>query len=513
MKPLTGMPLFAIMFALSLATFMIVLDYSIANVSIPYISGDLAVAVDQGTYVITSFAVGNAIALPVTGWLTKKVGAVKLICISLALFTLLSWVCGTSLNIEMLVISRFFQGLVAGPLIPLSQTLLVMSSPPEKKNSALATWSTIVIAAPILGPILGGWISYDYHWPWIFYINIPVGILSILIIWTLLKNRETPRENPPVDWFGLFLLAIGVTCLQFLLDKGEQYDWLRSNLITTCAVASTISFILLFVWSKTTDHPLIELQLFKIRTYALSVFYIAIMYAIYFGSIVLVPLWLQTSMNYTAPWAGIAVAPIGIAPLLLGQWSGKLLTKYGHTPLLGICFVLFAISCFYTAYFDTDVDIWHVMFSRFLLGCAMVFFITPLFALSLQDIPHDKLASATGIFHFVRAMVGGIGTSIFTTLWIRRSAYHHATVGENLTSFSKETASYLEQLKEVGLEGKAGLAQMNAALGQQADILSINDCFYLMGWIFLGLLLFLPIGRPKKNPAKQETAMPGSVNE
>jgi DHA2 family multidrug resistance protein len=199
--------------------------------------------------------------------------------------------------------------------------------------------------------------------------------------------------------------------------------------------------------------------------------------------------------------------------LLLSQWSGKLLTKYGHTPLLGICFVLFAISCFYTAYFDTDVDIWHVMFSRFLLGCAMVFFITPLFALSLQDVPNDKLASATGIFHFVRAMVGGIGTSIFTTLWVRRSAYHHATVGENLTPFSKQTAGYLDQLKEVGLEGKAGLAQMNAALGQQADILSINDCFYLMGWVFLGLLLFLPIGRTKKNPAEKKTPQPGTVSE
>lgn len=498
MKPLSGFLLFLITLALSTATFMFVLDYSIANVSIPYISGDMAVAVDQGTYVITSFAVGNAIALPITGWMTKRVGAVKLICLSLFFFTLFSWTCGCAPNFEFLIVSRFLQGLASGPMIPLSQTLLMMCTPPEKKNSALAFWSTIVVTAPIAGPILGGWISYDYHWPWIFYINIPVGILSLIAIWLILKKRETPREHPPVDWVGLFLLAIGVTCLQFLLDKGEQFDWLRSNLIVTCAVTSTIAFILLLVWSLTTHNPLIELKLFKIRSYALSVFYIGVMYAIYFGSVVLVPLWLQTSMNYTSIWAGLAVAPIGIVPFIIGPYMGKAINKFGIAPLLGLCFILFAISCFYTAYFDTDVDFWHIGFSRFLLGCALVFFITPLFALSLRDVPEHKLASATGIFHFVRAMAGGIGTSIFTTMWVRRSAYHHARVGESLTPFSDQTTSYLNQLETLGLKGQKALEQMNVALGNQADMLSINDCFFLMGWAFLALLIILPMSRQRK---------------
>jgi DHA2 family multidrug resistance protein len=465
------------------------------------------VSTDQGTYVITSFAVGNSIALPITGWLTKRIGAVRLICISLLLFTLFSWVCGTSINIQMLVISRFLQGLSSGPLIPLSQTLLVMVNPPEKKNSALAFWSTIVITAPILGPILGGWISYDYHWPWIFYINIPVGILSAGILWLILKDQDTPLEHPPIDWIGLLLLALGVSCLQFLLDKGEQYDWLRSNLIVTMAIVSFIAFTLLLLWSLTTDHPLIELDLFKIRTYALSVFYIAIMYAIYFGSIVLIPLWLQTSMNYTSIWAGLAVAPIGFVPLLLGKFVGKLITKFGTMALLGLCFIFFSISCFYTAYFDTDIDIWHIGFSRFLLGCGLLFFISPLFALSLQDVPGQKLATATGIFHFVRAMVGGIGTSVFTTMWIRRSAYHHATVGENLTIFSPQTTSYFNRLSDLGFHGQKALEQMNVTLEQQAEVLAINDCFYLMGWIFLGLLLFLPFGRTKKSPEKNAPSL------
>ncbi len=498
MKPLSGLPLGLVTLALSLATFMIVLDYSIANVSIPYISGDLAISVDQGTYVITSFAVGNSIALPVTGMLTKKMGAVRLIQLSLILFVIFSLLCGLSTNIEMLVIARFLQGLFSGPLIPLSQTLLVTSYPPEKKNMALSLWSAVVVVAPILGPVIGGWISYDYHWPWIFYINLPFGLLSIVLIWIYLTDRDTEKEKVKVDWVGLALLAIGVSCLQFLLDKGEQYDWMNSHLMRGMAISSFIAFVLLFIWCKTDDNPLIELNLFRIRSFTLSVFYMALIYAIYFGSVVLVPLWLQTDMNYTAIWAGIAVAPIGIAPFIFSVFTSKLVTKYGTLPMLAICFVLFAISCFYTAYFDTDVDIYHVGFSRFLLGLGLVFFITPLFSLSIQDVPNHKLASATGIFHFVRALFGGIGTAVFTTIWVRRAAYHHAMVGENVTAYSPMTQEYLSKLNQVGFEGKRAVEQLNDVLNQQAAMLSLNDCFYLMGWIFLGLLLFLPIGRKRK---------------
>lgn len=495
MKPLSGFPLFCISVALSLATFMIVLDYSIANVSIPYISGDLGVSVDQGTYVITSFAVGNSISLPITGMLTKRIGAVKLIMLSLSFFVLFSFTCGGAWNLQTLIISRFLQGLCSGPLIPLSQTLIVMSYPPEKKNSAIAFWSAIVIVAPILGPILGGWISYDYHWPWIFYINIPVGILSLLSIFIFLRNRETPKEAVKIDWIGLSLLAIGVSSLQFLLDKGEQYDWMNSNLIRTMAITSFISFTLLLTWCSTTTAPLIDLNTFKIHSFALSVFYIALIYSIYFGSVVLVPLWLQTQMNYTPIWAGLAVAPIGIIPFFFSLWIGKLVSRYGILPLLAICFILLSFSSFYTAYFDTGVDIYHIGFSRFLLGCGLLFFVTPLFSLSVQDVPNLQLASATGVFHFVRAMFGGVGTSIFTTMWIRRSAYHHAIIGENLTPFSDQTTNYLATLRELGLKNNKGLEALNDALNQQASMLAINDCFYLMGWVFIGLILFLPFGK------------------
>jgi DHA2 family multidrug resistance protein len=508
---LAPLPLFILAVAISLATFMIVLDYSIANVSIPYISGDLAVSNEQGTYVITSFAVGNAIALPLTGWLTKRVGAIRTIVWSLLLFVLFSWLCGAAFDFQMLVICRFLQGFCAGPLIPLSQTLIIMTHPPEKKTSALALWSAIVIAAPILGPILGGWLSYDYTWPWIFYINIPVGIVSAIVIWTIMHKQETPTAYERLDWVGLVLLTIGVSCLQILLDKGEQYDWLRSNWMYGFAVIAFISLTLLVVWSLTSKRPLMELRLLKIPTFGLSVLFIAIAYAIYFGSVVLIPLWLQENMGYTAIWAGFAVCPIGIAPLIFAKLTGKMVTKIGSIIPLAICFVLFAISCFYTAFFDTDVDIQVIGFSRFLLGCGLVFFITPLFALTVQDLSFDKLPSGTGIFHFVRAMVGGVGTSVFTTLWIRRSAYHHQVLGESVTPFAPEWKMFLEKLKGLGFTGQKALQIANDKMDDQAAMLALNDCFYLMGWIFLGLLIFLPIAHKKKRSQPHDPTTHTSV--
>lgn len=494
---LEGLPRILSIFALSVATFLIVLDYSIANVSIPYISGDLGVSTDQGTYVITSFAVGNAIILPMTGWLTKQIGAVKLLILSLLGFVFFSWMCGAALSFSMLIVCRFFQGMVAGPLIPLSQSLIVATNPPEKKNAVMAIWSVIVITAPVIGPILGGWISYDYVWPWIFYINIPVGLLSAFLLWLYLKPFETPIVKTPVDWMGFILLAIAVSSLQFILDKGEQYDWFRSNLIFSLAIISALGFLYLFIWEYFHKHPLIELNLLKIRSYAVSILYIMVMYANYFGSIILVPLWLQTNMNYTSIWAGIAVAPLGIAPFLFSTLSGWMITKYGNIKPLFLCFILFSISCFYSAYFDTDVDLMHIWISRFLMGCGLVFFITPLMALSIQDIPIEKLPSSTGFFHFVRAMFGGVGTSIFTTMWVRRSAFHHERIGSNLTSYSQNFQEYLSDLKQQGIEGVKALAFTNDQLNNQSAMMSINDCFYLMGWIFLGLIFFLPLGRKK----------------
>lgn len=495
---LTGSKRFLSLLGLSLATFLIVLDYTIANVSIPYIAGGLSVSADQGTYVITSFIIGNAIVLPISGWLTKRIGSVRLLITSILLFVLFSWVCGATSNFKLLILARFIQGFVSGPLVPLSQSLIVSTNPPEKKNSVLAFWSVVVIAAPVIGPLLGGWISFDYSWPWIFYINIPFGLLSAFLVWYTLKEVKSTIEKVPVDFIGFFLLAIGVTCLQIVLDKGEQFDWFRSNIIITLAIISSLSFLYLIVWEFLHPYPLIDLSLFKIKSYLVSVVFIATMYSMYFGSVVLVPLWLQLNMGYNAIWAGVAVAPIGIAPFIFSSFAGKIVNRYGKIKPLFLCFLFFSISCFYTAYFDTSVNLGRICFSRFLVGCGLTFFITPLFSLSIQDISTERLTQATGIFHFIRAMSGGVGTSIFNTLWIRRSAYHHERVGSSLTPGAPETRGFFEDLSALGIKGKQALALTNEFVTNQAAMLGLNDCFYLMGWLFLILIVLLPLGRKAK---------------
>jgi DHA2 family multidrug resistance protein len=491
-KPLTKSALVLAAIAVSLATFLIVLDYSIANVSIPYISGDLASSIDQGTYVITSFAIGTAIILPTCGWLTKRLGMIRLIVLSLAGFTLFSLICGLSQNLSMLVIARFLQGALAGPLIPLSQSIIVRIFPEQKRNAALSFWSTIVVIAPVVGPILGGWICYNYTWPWIFYINIPTGLFCIAVIHALLKDFETPVEKTKIDTIGFCLLAIGTSALQFTLDKGQQYDWLGSQLIQFTVTVAVLGFVFLLLWEMQKEEPLIELKLLKIRSYTLSLIFIAVSYAIYFGSVVLIPLWLQEYMGYTPVWAGLVVAPIGIIPSLFSTAVGNWVKKVSPLILLGICFVLFALSSFSTAYFNTDVDVWHITLSRFLLGAAILFFLVPLFALSMQDLPAEKQPSALGLFHYVRAMVGAVGTSVFTTLWIRRSAFYHSNLAASFQMQPGWTDNW---------------SLTNQFIDQQASVLALNDCFYLMGWIFLGLVGVLFFARKKKGEEKREAVV------
>ncbi|MGL5626419.1 MAG: DHA2 family efflux MFS transporter permease subunit [Candidatus Rhabdochlamydia sp.] len=499
MEPLSKIQQFFATFTLCLASLIMALDYSIANVSLSYIAGDLAISADEGIYVITSFAVGNSIALPITHWLSKRIGNVKLITWSLLLFVLFSWACGLAHQVMELIIFRFLQGFAAGPLIPLSQILLLHIYPPHKKQMALALWGTIVIVGPIIGPIIGGWITYNYSWPWIFYINIPIGLFSACTIWTLLRNRESKIEKLALDWIGLFLLATGVICLQILIDKGEVWDWFGSHLVRGLAITTSLSFILLGIWSFFHKSPLIDLTLFKIRSYTTSIIALFLAYSSYFGSVVLIPLWLQQNMGYTAEWAGFALAPVGFAPVLFSRWIPKLLAKLGTLALFSISFSFFAFSCFFTSHFNTDIPINMVYFTRFIFGFGVLFFTVPLFSLSLQDIPPDKLNSSSGFFNFVRAMVGGIGTSVFTTLWIRRTSYHHSILIESITPFSQETSKFLTRLSRIPLEESQKLEFLNDSINTQAAMLGLNDCFFFMGWIFLGLIPLVFLGNGRKS--------------
>jgi MFS transporter, DHA2 family, multidrug resistance protein len=484
MKPLSTVERVLLFITVSLATFMIVLDYSIANISIPYIAGDLAVSNDQATYVITSFAVGNAIGLLLTGWLSKTVGQVKLVTLSVILFTVFSWACGLSISLTMLVISRFIQGLVAGPMIPLSQSLLLSYGTPQSRSRDLAIWTTIIVTAPVIGPILGGYISDYYRWSWIFYINIPVGIICSAIFWFLLRRRETKTEKAPTDIPGILLLSLGVACLQIFLDKGQDWDWWNSTLIRLLFVGTVISFtffIIRQIWART---PLIPLRLFKIPSYSLSIICLMVSYAIYFGTVVIVPLWLQEYMGYTPEWAGVAVSAVGIAPVFLSMLTPKMISRFGSVGTLLISFVLFGAASFYSAFFTTAVDLPHIAFARFFFGLGLVCYFNALVNTSVQNITMLDMPHATGIFHFVRAMVGGIGTSVFTTIWLRRTIFHHERIGSYITPSNPLTPNITDP---------QALALLNDSMDQQAALLSINDSFWVMGWCFVGLVLLLTV--------------------
>lgn len=303
--------------ALSTAVFMNVLDTSIANVSIPTISGDLGVSTSQGTWVITSFAVANAITVPLTGWLTQRFGQVRLFLTSTLLFVLASWLCGFSPTLEALIGFRVLQGAVAGPMIPLSQALMLASFPKHKAGMALAVWSMTTLVAPVAGPLLGGWISDNYTWPWIFYINVPVGLLAAWISWRVYRDRESQTRKLPIDKVGLLLLVVWVGALQIMLDKGKELDWFASPVIIALAATAFVAFVFFLIWELTDAHPVVDLRLFKERNFTVGALTLAVAYGVFFGNVVLLPLWLQSNMGYTATYAGMVTAPVGLLAILL----------------------------------------------------------------------------------------------------------------------------------------------------------------------------------------------------
>ena len=307
--PLRGVPLAVGAIALSLATFMNVLDTSIANVSIPAIAGDLGVSPDQGTWVITSFGVANAISLPLTGWLTRRFGQVRLFTCSIALFVAASFLCALAPTIGLLICFRVLQGAVAGPMIPLSQSLLISSFPKAKSGTALSVWAITTMVAPVVGPLLGGWITDNISWPWIFYINVPVGLGAGLATWIIYRKRETPTVKVPIDKVGLALLVIWVGALQVLLDQGKDLDWFESGQIVTLAIVAAIGLFVFLVWELTERHPIVDLSLFRNRNFWTATLAMALAYGAFFGNAVLLPLWLQQYMGYTATLAGWCSRP------------------------------------------------------------------------------------------------------------------------------------------------------------------------------------------------------------
>lgn len=507
----TGIRLFLLNIALGLGTFIQILDTSIANVAIPYIAGNLNVSVDEGTWVITSFAASNAIVLPLTGWLSDYFGRVRLFVWSVLLFAFASFLCGLATNLAMLVIFRIFQGAVAGSLIPLSQSLIINCNPPQQQGVALGFWGMVVIVAPILGPIIGGYLTDVYSWPWIFYINLPVGLFSAGITWIILKDKESEIVRNPIDWVGLFLLTLGVGSLQIMLDKGKDLDWFESNTIISLIIISLIALSYFCIWNAYQKYPIVDFSFFKSRNFIIGTICTTLGYLAFFGGTVTLPLWLQTQQGYTAFWAGVAIAPIGFVPFFLSPVVGKYMSSFDLRFLVAFSFFFFACSFFYQSRFTTQVDLFTIMLTRFLQGFGVAIFFLPLVQLTLAGISREKFASASGLFNFIRILVGsGFGTSLWIQLWTHLAIFHHARLGEGLTSFNPFITAFYQYLERYNPIFTPDITRsiLDKQVEKQAFMLSTNDLAWLSGGMCLLLIPLIFFCKPVKlsTQLKQEVA-------
>ncbi|XZG68877.1 DHA2 family efflux MFS transporter permease subunit [Chitinibacteraceae bacterium HSL-7] len=494
--PIHGAQLAMLTVAVASATFMEVLDTTIVNVSVSHISGDLAVSPTQGTWAISSYGLAAAIAVPLTGWIAKRFGEVRMFTLSVLLFTLMSVLCGFATSLETLVFFRFMQGLVSGPMVPLSQTLLLANYPPEKKGLALALWAMTVIVAPIFGPMLGGWLTDNYSWPWIFYINVPVGLLAGVVAWSTLKNRETPTQKLPIDYIGLALLFVGVGSLQLMLDNGNDLDWFSSGFIVTLGVLAALALSFLVVWELTDPHPIVDLSLFKSRNFTIGVLALSLGVFCFFGSTVLFPLWLQTVMGYNATWSGLAVAPVGILAFFISPIIGKNIQRLDLRLVSSFAFMIFAATMFWFASFTLETAFGQIVLPRLMQGIGVACFFVPVNQIVLSGLPVSRLAAASGLSNFFRTIAGSFATAIAVFTWDHRATLHHARLTEHVSMFDPATTDYLAKLKALGLSDAAAQAQIEQMISHQAFQIATTDVFWAIGMIFVLLMGIVWLAKP-----------------
>ena len=496
-KPLQGGALAILTLALSLATFMLVLDSTIANVAIPTIAGDLGASSSQGTWVITSFGVANAISIPITGWLAKRFGEVRLFLIATLLFVLASWLCGIANSLEMLIVFRVLQGAVAGPIISISQSLLLNNYPPEKRGMALAFWSMTIVVAPICGPILGGWISDNIHWGWIFFINVPIGLAVVLISWKILEGRESRISHQPINTVGLILLALGVGALQLMLDQGRELDWFNSTEIIVLTIIAAIGLIALIIWELTDDNPVVDVSLFKSRNFTVGCVSTSLAFLVYSGTVVLIPLLLQQVYNYTATWAGLAAAPVGLLPILLAPIIGKFGNKIDMRILITVSFMVYALTFYWRAVtFEPEMTFMDVALPQFVQGLAVACFFMPLTTITLSGLPPEKMASASSLFNFLRTLAGSIGTSLTTFIWYNREAVHHTQLTEVINPYNPISQQFFQTMGSFGLSEEQTASYLAKQITAQGFIIGANEIFLVSAITFISLVVLIWFAKP-----------------
>jgi DHA2 family multidrug resistance protein len=474
--------------ALALGTFMQVLDSTIANVSVPTIAGNLGVSTSQGTWVITAFAVANGVSVPLTGWLMGRYGVVKTFVFSVVLFTFASFLCGISWNLPSLIAFRVLQGAVSGPMIPGSQALLIMIFPPNKRGAALAIWSMTTLVAPICGPILGGFISDNFAWPWIFLINVPVGAFCTFICWRNMASRETPTFKRPVDRTGFMLLLVWVGALQVMLDTGKEVDWFNSTAIVVEAVIAVVGFIAWVIWELNEENPIVDLSLFKSRNFAFGTLAFCLGYAIFFGINLLMPVWLQTQMGYIATWAGLVVAPSGVVAVVLTPLVARAIAKFDARLVASMALGAFALTFFMRSGYNTDVDVYALVIPSLVQGVAMSSFFISMVTISLNGITPAQVPAASGLSNFARITAGSFAASLSTTLWDRSESLHQTRLSEVMGAFDPAFRIAVARMQAGGLTLQQSVGAITRQVVTQSYLLATIDFFRIAAWIIIAMI-------------------------
>jgi MFS transporter, DHA2 family, multidrug resistance protein len=466
---------------LALANFMVVLDMTIANVSVPNIAGGLAVSPSQGTWVITSYSVAEAITVPLTGWLAQRFGAVRVFVMAMLGFGICSALCGLAQSLPMLVVFRVLQGLSGGPMMPLSQTLLRRIFPQHMQSSALGLWSMTTVVGPIAGPLLGGAIVDTVGWPWVFYINVPVALVCAVFAWRLLASRETTTQRERVDYVGLGLLIVWISAMQIMLDKGKDLDWFNSPFIVALVVVAGVGFIAFVMWELTEQHPIVDLRVFRHRGFTAASIIMSLTFGAFFSSVVLIPLWLQTNMSYNATWAGRAMAFQGVLAVVMSPVVAKLTTKYDARMLVTFGVGFMGLVSFWRTGFASNIDFWGVSLPQLAQGFAMPFFFIPLMGLAMSSVLPRETASAAGLVNFMRTTAGAFGTSITTTAWENIATTHRT----DLVGILYKPQANMDVMTQGGMSARQALLQIDNLVQGQAVMLATDHVFMATALVFL----------------------------
>ena len=483
-----------------LPTLIEIIDTSVVNVSLDHIRGSLSAGIDESTWTITSYLVSNAIIIPMTGWLSRLVGRKRYLIYSISLFTVSSLLCGAAWNLQSLVVFRILQGIGGGALQPISQSILLETFPRKQHGMAMALFGIGIMFGPIVGPVLGGWITDNWSWHWIFFINIPIGVISILmVIFFIIDPPYMQRMKMKIDYWGLSFLAVGLGCLQIVLDKGQREDWFASGFITWLSLISAACLLLfLIVEFFFAEHPILNLRTFKNISFTTGCLVMFCAFFNLFGSIVLLPIYLQTLMGYTSFLAGLVLGPGGLATLIAMPIAGRLVTRMNPKILLGSGIVIAAYSTHLMSRFTLFADFNTIIWPRIVLGVGMGFLFIPLTTMTMSGIRREDMGNASAIYNLLRNLGGSFGVAFVTTMMARRAQFHQSRLTDHLTPFDNGLQIASHRAAEAlhyqgvgpGMSDQGGLGLLYRGLVRQASMMSFNDAFYLLS---LFMILILPL--------------------